>query len=127
MDKFIRTIRIITDTQTVEIKVNVRNELIPERREFSSIFVAYSGERQKQTTGNNFDFGFSFPYCTQEVLDFFLVGFESGGFVFERENDDGTFTTFNNSFMSQPQYKDRTVVEGFQKIYQNLTLTVFAK
>ena len=122
MAKIHRTIRFITPTETLTIDIRTEIEEV-ERNELSSIFEAASGKRYKAITGSNTNYKYKFDYCDSAVFDFFNDAYAASSLTFERELDDGTYSS-ETVFTSKPQYQDENVTET-GKTYKDLEVEVY--
>lgn len=113
MAKRYRVIKFIYDSTTYEIDVNVDNETADRTAAISSRRTL-DQTLYEQILSDTIKSGYSykFEYCNQAVYDFFWDAHEAklagSDIEFSRENDDGTFTTFDCT-LSLPQWDDENI------------------
>lgn len=131
MAKNYRTIKFTYNSTTTEIDVRTATEAVT-RNEIYGVQTAIDGTPYKNKTGENITFTYNFAFCDSFVFDFFndiyAINETGTAVTMDREEDDGTFTTYSTAIINQPQYNDYSIDNTTdQKVYQNVTVEVIVK
>jgi hypothetical protein len=120
-----RTIKFTYNLTTVEIDVRLENENVL-NEELSSIRQTIDGSRWKQITGTSSVYTYAFGFCTDDVYDFFVNAYNNNSsfdVTFEREQDDGSFSS-ELVIIDLPQAQDDNIGVDDLKVYAGLQVRV---
>lgn len=131
MAKDWRTIKFTYNSTEYTIDALLETETMNRNDLFSTIQML-DGTIKRQITGENFTWEYSFDLANTAVKDFFVNAYDfnraGGTVVFDRENDDGTFTQYSNVIISRPQWQDLNITSDTgQKVFSNLIIGISAK